>query len=213
MIVNQVSSSRTLHPRYALGLVYLLLVFLRPLVIKADLNGVEACQNPCFNRSECYGVGNGLCCQWDDDVCRCISSIGSDLCLGAATMPLPPGSSIDCQLIAMSLALSVHRNLSNNEPESTPSTSPTSHDHRCMNIETELDWYLCIAGFTIYQLKTIIITLKISSALSILGSSYVVQDVLRDPQKRNESTYHRIMLGLSCSDMIVSFFGYFFCLF
>lgn len=52
-----------------------------------------------------------------------------------------------------------------------------------------------------------IITLKISSGLSIMGSGYILQDVLRNPKKRNESTYHRIMLVLSCSDIIFSFFG------
>jgi len=47
---------------------------------------------------------------------------------------------------------------------------------------------------------------KISGALSAVGSSYVIQDVLRDPRKRNESTYHRVMLGLSTSDFLSSVF-------
>ena len=109
----------------------------------------------------------------------------------------------------MSLVESTHtRNLSNIQPESnTPSTSPTNYDDRsCTNRKTELDRLLC-HGFTISQVKSTIITFKITAALSILGSSYVVQDVLCDPKKRNESTYHRIMLGLSCSDILFSFFG------
>ena len=47
---------------------------------------------------------------------------------------------------------------------------------------------------------------KISGALSAAGSSYVIQDVLRDPRKRKESTYHRVMLGLSTSDFLSSVF-------
>ena len=183
-----------------------MLVALQPLLIKADLNGVEACQNRCLNRSECDGVGNGICCQWDDDIGQCISSIGSDICPGTATMSaLPPWASIDCPPAEMILAESTYRNLSNKQAEYAPTISPTTFDDRCMNIEIRLDWYLCKLGVTISQTKTLIITNKISAGLSIFGSSYIVKDVLRDPKKRNESTYHRIMLGLSCSDIITSF--------
>ena len=64
---------------------------------------------------------------------------------------------------------------------------------------------LSTGKFTKDQNSFVIISYKITATLSILGSSYVIQDVLRDPQKRKESTYHRIMLGLSCSDIITSF--------
>ena len=210
MIVNHLLSSKRLHPtRYILGLVYILLAALQPLIIKADLTGVKACQNTCFNKSECDLVGNGLCCQWDDDIDRCVSSIGRDLCLGTATMmPPPPWASIDCLLPEISLVESPSRHLSNTQTQSTPSNSPTIFDDGCMKKETTLDWYLC-RGFTISHIRTQIITNKITAGLSILGSTYIIQDVLRDPQKQKESTYHRIMLGLSSSDIIFSFFSFF----
>ena len=160
-----------LHPRHALGLTYLLLASLQPLVIEAELNGVEVCENRCFNRSECHGVGNGLCCQWNDESGQCISSIGSDICPGTTTTQFPAGSSIDCPPTEMSLG-SARRNLSE--------------------------------GFTDGDIVNIIYI--INATLSILFCSYVIQDILCDPQKRNESTYHRIMLGLSCSDIILSFY-------
>ena len=106
----------------------------------------------------------------------------------------------------------VHRILSDNtEAESAPTTSPTKYYERspkyfCENKKTTLDWYLC-QGHSIAQITTLIINAKISSTLSILGSSYVIQDVLRDPKKRKGSTYHCIMLGLSSSDIIFSLFG------
>ena len=81
-----------------------------------------------------------------------------------------------------------------------------------MMIGARIYWQLLIflcQGYTIFQVKTLIITHKITAALSTLGSSYIIQDVLRDTQKRNESTYHRIMLGLSCSDILFSFFSSF----
>jgi len=47
---------------------------------------------------------------------------------------------------------------------------------------------------------------KPSGVLSIIGSSYIVSDVLRDKRKRN-STYHRLMVGLSIVDIIGSLVG------
>ena len=144
MIVKQISSSRRLdvHPRYALGLLYLLLAALQPFVIKADLNGTEVCQNRCFNQSECDGVGKGLCCQWDHDSGQCISSIGSDICPGTANMSLPPRPSINCPLTEMGL-VATSKTLSNIQVESAaPSTSSTSYDDRCTNILTALDFFM-----------------------------------------------------------------------
>ena len=197
MIVNQLSSTRRQYLSwYSLGLIYLLLAALQPFVIKAELTGIEACQNRCFNRLECHEIGNGLCCQWDNDVGQCISSIGSDICPGTATMlAILPGPNVDCPPTGTSL-VDASRNLSKNLAQSAPSTSPSSDDK----------WYKSTI-FTLSQLKTVIISYKVTAALSILGSSYIIQDILRDPQKRNESTYHRIMLGLSSSDIIISFFG------
>ena len=49
---------------------------------------------------------------------------------------------------------------------------------------------------------------KITGGLSAAGSAYIIQDVLRDPRKLKESTYHRLVLGLSSSDFLNSFFAY-----
>ena len=46
---------------------------------------------------------------------------------------------------------------------------------------------------------------KVTGTTSFLGSIYVIQDVLRNPKKRQESSYHRVMVGLSTSDLINSF--------
>ena len=50
---------------------------------------------------------------------------------------------------------------------------------------------------------------KVGGALSCVGSAYILQDVLRDPNKRTKSIYHRIMLGLSVMDILSSFFAWF----
>ena len=63
-------------------------------------------------------------------------------------------------------------------------------------------------GITLYQALTMIIASKISSSLSLVGSIYILQDILRDPEKRNESIYHRTMLGMAGSDFIYAF-GFF----
>ena len=47
---------------------------------------------------------------------------------------------------------------------------------------------------------------KMTGTLSLLGSCYVVQDVLRSPIKRTRSTFHRVMLGLSVLNIISSLF-------
>lgn len=50
------------------------------------------------------------------------------------------------------------------------------------------------------------IPIRVASALSIIGSTYIIQDVLRDLGKWKESVYHRIMLGLSTVDVLSSLF-------
>lgn len=50
---------------------------------------------------------------------------------------------------------------------------------------------------------------RVLASLSLAGSIYIIQDVLRDPKKAKESTYHRLMLGLSTLDIIASFFCHF----
>ena len=60
-----------------------------------------------------------------------------------------------------------------------------------------------------YNTTLLAILLKTSGFLSAAGSIYVTQDVLRDPRKRCRSPFHRLMLGLSTSDLLSSFFVYF----
>ncbi len=64
-------------------------------------------------------------------------------------------------------------------------------------------------GLQYADIKLNIILPKITGFLSMAGSVFVIQDVLRNPQKRTKSTYHRIMLGLSVMDIIFSFSLYF----
>lgn len=71
---------------------------------------------------------------------------------------------------------------------------------------TYLDFLLSERGITEDQALTLIIASKVSSSLSLLGSIYVLQDVVRDPQKRNQSIYHRTILGVSASDFLVAIF-------
>ncbi len=50
------------------------------------------------------------------------------------------------------------------------------------------------------------IIFKINGSISFLGSGYIIQDVLRNPHKRSRSIYHRIMVGLSATDILFSLF-------
>ena len=212
MTGNQLSSIHRPYAKYALVMMYLLLTttLLKPLIVNAEeLNGLEACQNRCFDQSECNEVGNGGCCQWDDNLGQCMSRIGHDICPGTSTMsPSGAMSSIACHPTATAIVLPAVSSLRQVQAESIPSTSPTTKDDNgsCSTDGTWLEYFLC-TGFSITQLAIVIINLKTSSVLSIMGSSYVVQDVLRDPKKWQESTYHRIMLALSSADIIFSFFG------
>jgi len=45
---------------------------------------------------------------------------------------------------------------------------------------------------------------KFSGSLSILGSSWIIFEVLRD-KKKQAMVYHRLLLGLSIFDVIISF--------
>jgi len=49
---------------------------------------------------------------------------------------------------------------------------------------------------------------KVGGTISCLGSGYIIQDVLRNPDKRSKSIYHRIMLGLSTMDIFFTFFAF-----
>ena len=92
----------------------------------------------------------------------------------------------------------------------TPSSSPIKQDEKrsCKDIESPFEYQICM-GLSKAEIIGNLVISKISSAISISGSIYVIQDVLRNPEKRNESTYHRLMLGLSCSDVMYSFFAWF----
>ena len=52
------------------------------------------------------------------------------------------------------------------------------------------------------------IIFKVVGSISCLGSGYIIQDVLRHPDKRSKSVYHRIMVGLSAMDIFYSFSWY-----
>ena len=60
-----------------------------------------------------------------------------------------------------------------------------------------------------FDLTLMVILPKIIGGLSAVGSGYIIQNVMRDPRKRKGSTFHRLMLGLSTSDFLSSFFVYF----
>ncbi len=62
-------------------------------------------------------------------------------------------------------------------------------------------------GFSDTTLALLAIIPKVSGVLSAIGSCYVVQDILRSPTKRTQSTFHRTMIGLSIIDIISSVFG------
>jgi len=49
------------------------------------MNGEEACENKGLTHSACFKVGNGSCCQWDDD--KCYSAIGQNNCPGIPKIP------------------------------------------------------------------------------------------------------------------------------
>lgn len=57
---------------------------------------------------------------------------------------------------------------------------------------------------SLQQMKALAIVPKISGSLSLLGSLFVLQDILRNKKKRGESVYHKIMLGLSLFDAMSS---------
>lgn len=60
-------------------------------------------------------------------------------------------------------------------------------------------------GWNKSQISANLIVPKITAFISISGSVFIIQDVLRDTKKRNESPYHRVMVGLSIADIIFSF--------
>jgi hypothetical protein len=60
-------------------------------------------------------------------------------------------------------------------------------------------------GWDESQMITVTIVQRIMGTISLIGSTYVIQDVLRSEQKRNH-TFHRLMVGLSISDVLSSFF-------
>ena len=52
------------------------------------------------------------------------------------------------------------------------------------------------------------IVFKVGGFISCIGSGYIIQDVIRHPNKRSKSVYHRIMVGLSAMDIFYSFFAF-----
>lgn len=211
-----------LHAKYVLGFIFLsVLVLHQPFIVKAEqfINGVEACENHCYDQHECDAVGNGSCCQWDDENEKCVSNIGQSICPRATAIIRPAAhlsqssSSVACPQTTLITSLGVSSTTSRSllssdvESELAPPTSPPTkyNERRCDNMKSWLEIQQCLLGFSTTQITVKIIIGKISALLSISGSSYVIQDVIRDPDKRRESTYHRLMFGLSCSDILYSF--------
>jgi hypothetical protein len=62
------------------------------------------------------------------------------------------------------------------------------------------------SGVTTGRQMTIAIIPHFTAALSFFGSLYIVIDILRDKNKLQKMTYHRLMLGMSISDLLASFF-------
>ena len=200
------------------------------MLVMGDLNGIEACENPCFNRSQCDRVGGGSCCIWDDNGDDnghgwCRSNIGESVCIEEANyaplslLSMNASTQIDCppmvfptQSTPRNLQSKLTGNMSQSEVKTETPTQPPSHMpysvfDKCAHLGPSREYLECL-GFSISDIKLNIIISKISYPISILGSIYVIQDVLRDPQKRAESTFHRLMVGLSVSDIINSLFGF-----
>ena len=201
----------------------------QPTLVMGALNGIEACENPCFNRSQCDKVGGGSCCIWDSNgdsngYGRCRSNIGESICIEEpqqnASLSLLPSMNnstpqIDCppmifptQSTPRSLQSKFTNTMSQAEVKTeTPTQQSETTYEKCKHLVSQ-DYLECL-GFSISDIKlNVIISKIVSYPISILGSSYVIQDVLRDPQKRTESTFHRLMVGLSVSDIINSLFGF-----
>ena len=54
------------------------------------------------------------------------------------------------------------------------------------------------------QKKSLALIPKVTGFLSLVGSIFILQDILKNEVKRTKSTYHRILLGLSTFDAISS---------
>jgi len=66
--------------------------------------------------------------------------------------------------------------------------------------------------FTPFQVKFVSVASKVPALLSLWGSFYIIHDIIgtkRARQKRLKNAFHRIMLGLSIFDCIISFFAWF----
>jgi len=58
-------------------------------------------------------------------------------------------------------------------------------------------------GFTLDQLKVLAIIPHVTGAMSVIGSSYIIVDVLRDRSKWKK-TYNRLLFAMSCFDCVTS---------
>ena len=54
------------------------------------------------------------------------------------------------------------------------------------------------------QQKSLALVPKFTGALSLIGSLFILQDILRDKKKRTKSVYHKVMIGLSTFDVMSS---------
>jgi hypothetical protein len=70
---------------------------------------------------------------------------------------------------------------------------------------TWIDIFENTFGWDESQIVNVTIVQRVVGTMSIIGSTYVIQDVLRNERKR-EHTFYRLMVGLSTSDVLSSFF-------
>ena len=68
--------------------------------------------------------------------------------------------------------------------------------------------HIIIMSFSTSQQVSLSLIPHFTGALSILGSAYVVQDVLKSRERRGK-VYHRLLLGMSTCDIINTGFGTF----
>lgn len=72
------------------------------------------------------------------------------------------------------------------------------------NSLVEFNYLVCLEWIDSMEMSILTIISKVTSFTSLIGSTYVIYDVLNDQKKRKESTYHRTMLGASLSDILLS---------
>ena len=214
------------------SLFFLFLALHHPVLVMGKLNGVEACENHHFNQFQCRNVGGGFCCIWeyndggnDNGNGQCRSNIGRNVCTKSKPVSLslssinmtkvtqvnflqigfPTQSAHSLEYKPMATKYRSQAEIGTETPTHPPSHQPyNTIFKKCAHLGPSREYLSCL-GFSNSDIKLNVVISKISGMFSILGSTYVIQDVLRDPLKRTDSTFCRLMVGLSVSDIISSF--------